>query len=106
MMKLSSSWPSGRMFLESDSGVTSRAIFSAEFKGGRDADFTDGAEIDADLSMTSMSRAISSPEGSTGALNGGGGGTNSMRGCGAIELTAAVAVIIGSGTGGGSGGGT
>src|SRR5215217_3998697 len=98
MMKLSSSWPNGRMFVESDSGVTSRAIFSAEFSGGRDADLTAGEYCDADRSMISKSRAISSPDGSTGGRGGGGGwGTNSMRGCGVIELTAAVAVIIGSG---------
>src|SRR5690242_16863060 len=109
MMKLSSSWPSGRMLFESDSGVTSRASFSAEFSGGRAAaDFTDGEDwIIADWIITSMSRAISSPEGSTGASNRGGGGgggeggggTNSILGWGVNELTDAVAVIIGSGTG-------
>src|SRR5689334_258038 len=106
MMKLSSSWPSGRMLFESDSGVTSRASFSAEFSGGRAAaDFTDGEDwIIADWIITSMSRAISSPEGSTGASKRG-GGTNSILGWGVNELTDAVAVIIGSGTGGGGGSG-
>src|SRR5678815_5176351 len=87
------------MFALSDSGVTSRASFSAELSGGS---ATDGTDLDTDWIITSMSRAISSPEGSTGARGGGGGGgTNSIRGCGVIELTVADAVII---TGGGSGG--
>src|SRR5215510_7998603 len=101
MMKLSSSWPNGRMFALSDSGVTSRASFSAEFNGGR---ATDGTDLVTDWIITSMSRAISSPDGSIGARGGagGGGGTNSILGCGAIELTAADAVMIGSGIRGGS----
>src|SRR6185295_7263716 len=107
MMKLSSSWPSGRMFALSDSGVTSRASFSAEFNGGRATDDTD---LVTDWIITSMSRAISSPDGSTGTRGcgggGGGGGVNSIRGCGAMELTAAVAVKIGSKIFGGSCGGT
>src|SRR4029079_2820111 len=35
MIKLSSSWPNGRMFGDNDSGPTGRAIFSAEFSGGK-----------------------------------------------------------------------
>src|ERR1044072_5571526 len=104
MMKLSSSCPNGRMLFESDSEVTSRANFSAEFNGGSGgADFADGTDWAADWSMISMSRAISSPEGSTdgaGARAGAaGGGMNSMLGCGATELTAAVANDTGSGSG-------
>src|SRR5262245_24585440 len=99
MMKLSSSWPSGLMFAESVSGVTSRANFSAELRGGNSV-AADLAE-EADWIINSMSRAISSPEtsvtGGTETGAGGGGGTNSIRGCGAIELTAAVAVAIGMG---------
>src|SRR6185369_6115476 len=109
MMKLSSSWPNGRMFALSDSGVSSRANFSAEFNGGSGAGNTDDTDLDTDWSITSRSRAISSPDGSTGASSRGGGGggeTNSILGWAINELTEAVAVIIGSGTGGGSGGGT
>src|SRR5262249_42958238 len=94
----------GRMFALSDSGVTSRASFSAEFNGGRGTDVT---VLVTDWIITSMSRAISSPVGSTGTRGGaggggGGGGTESDRGVGAAGRTATVAVITGSGICGGS----
>src|ERR1041385_7322171 len=101
MMKLSSSWPNGRMLVESEPGATSWANFSAEFNGGRGtADLTEGTDFTADWTISSMSRAISSPETSMtrsgGAGGGGGGGTNSILDCGVTELTAAAAVTISS----------
>ena len=41
MMKLSSSWPNGRMFAESDSGVTSRASFPLNSAEEEATDLTD-----------------------------------------------------------------
>jgi hypothetical protein len=59
---------------ESDSGVTSRANFSAELSGGRATDWNRGFDLEMDSTLDwiseawiiAMSRAISSPDGSTG----------------------------------------
>src|ERR1051326_1724505 len=96
MMKLSSSWPKGRMFAERFSGVTSRTSFAAESSGGVLAtDETD--ETDEERIISSMSRAISSPVGK---------GANSIRGCGGVTETAAIAAVWNGGeievAGGGS----
>src|SRR5712692_2782429 len=102
MMKLSSSWPSGRMFDESDSTATSRTNFKAEFSGGKAEAVVTGASVNRSSGIVEAlgtdgagAAALAAKLG--GALVSGSAGANPIRSCCGCGLKANASGEIGAG---------